>query len=453
MKRLAVHFEKAFGFPLWDLPMDWESVTENLDPETGLVWASRAGLKSRFRTQGEILGIGRKDGGFALSCPEAYAWVGFWGHGVNSSCFQFVRCDATLRICLRVGYGGLHGNVQPAGSKISAYLRAFIAFERKVRDSGDYLVAIETMGVGRYQVERPDGTSVRAWHSFLDDPSFAAGLRIPGGDRRRWPGGPDALLEWGDAAGCRQWFALWNGDPGPGEAVSIGAGPLNAVWLEGDRRGASWHASIESEGDGFVLEDCGSEPGTLVNGDPVTRHRLRSGDVISVGETAFCWVVPVEPDLERQDPVPVASGQERSLEFFCRACGTGISAFCDWVFDQEPHWKLVCESCGEVAMYPADAISGLGCLPGSFSFCGQCSLVMQVGARHCVRCGGRPGRLNLAALSLAASVGEALGLRPEALFDLAAAFLRRRELAGAEVLDGRSPAEEFQAKLAALLNK
>ncbi|HYH27301.1 MAG TPA: DUF3662 and FHA domain-containing protein [Actinomycetota bacterium] len=45
------------------------------------------------------------------------------------------------------------------------------------------------------------------------------------------------------------------------------------------------HAEVRRDGEGFVLVDLGSTNGTLVNDKPVSEHRLRHGDRITIGQT------------------------------------------------------------------------------------------------------------------------------------------------------------------------
>lgn len=47
------------------------------------------------------------------------------------------------------------------------------------------------------------------------------------------------------------------------------------------------HAEVRREGDEWVVVDLSSTNGTLVNGQPVRRHRLASGDRVEVGETTI----------------------------------------------------------------------------------------------------------------------------------------------------------------------
>jgi len=56
------------------------------------------------------------------------------------------------------------------------------------------------------------------------------------------------------------------------------------------------HARIERDGVYRYLEDLDSTNGTYVNDKPITRHRLRSGDLIHVGEMLFRYLAGSELD-------------------------------------------------------------------------------------------------------------------------------------------------------------
>ena len=47
------------------------------------------------------------------------------------------------------------------------------------------------------------------------------------------------------------------------------------------------HSEVRREGDEWVVVDLSSTNGTIVNGQPVRRHRLSTGDRIEVGETTI----------------------------------------------------------------------------------------------------------------------------------------------------------------------
>jgi pSer/pThr/pTyr-binding forkhead associated (FHA) protein len=75
-----------------------------------------------------------------------------------------------------------------------------------------------------------------------------------------------------------------------GKVQLIGRGPAAALRLT-DMDVAPSHCQVVLEGEVPRLSDLGSGAGTLVNGEAITRHVLRGGDVIQIGQTrlAFIW--------------------------------------------------------------------------------------------------------------------------------------------------------------------
>ncbi len=70
----------------------------------------------------------------------------------------------------------------------------------------------------------------------------------------------------------------------------IGRGLGLEISLADDSSVSRRHAQIVSQGDRFTLEDLGSANGTFVNGQRVgTPHRLREGDVVSIGDTTLLF--------------------------------------------------------------------------------------------------------------------------------------------------------------------
>jgi pSer/pThr/pTyr-binding forkhead associated (FHA) protein len=71
------------------------------------------------------------------------------------------------------------------------------------------------------------------------------------------------------------------------------------------------HALIVSAPGGAIIEDVKSTNGTYVNGQRVTRQRLRDGDLLTIGEAQFRFVAetrrkpPVDPN---PPPAPASEG-------------------------------------------------------------------------------------------------------------------------------------------------
>ena len=73
-----------------------------------------------------------------------------------------------------------------------------------------------------------------------------------------------------------------------GERTRIGRATDNHVVLA-DSEVSRYHAEIEREGIHFHLRDLGSKNGVRINGQRVTRQRLRYGDLVEVGGTTFVF--------------------------------------------------------------------------------------------------------------------------------------------------------------------
>jgi hypothetical protein len=72
----------------------------------------------------------------------------------------------------------------------------------------------------------------------------------------------------------------------PGQALSMGRSQTNELVLE-DEAISGQHCRVRHEDEGWVLHDLGSTNGTRVNERRVDRHRLKGGDLISLGETSL----------------------------------------------------------------------------------------------------------------------------------------------------------------------
>lgn len=74
------------------------------------------------------------------------------------------------------------------------------------------------------------------------------------------------------------------------ESIVIGRGADTTTKLK-DPEASRRHCQVQHEGNHVVLTDIGSAAGTLVNNKKITRHVLRSGDVIQAGSSQLRWVV------------------------------------------------------------------------------------------------------------------------------------------------------------------
>lgn len=71
--------------------------------------------------------------------------------------------------------------------------------------------------------------------------------------------------------------------------TSIGNNAKNTIVLFKDKLVGPHHCDIVLEGNRYVLVDCGTPMGTVVNGMPVARHTLRHGDAIAIGNSVLVF--------------------------------------------------------------------------------------------------------------------------------------------------------------------
>ncbi len=71
--------------------------------------------------------------------------------------------------------------------------------------------------------------------------------------------------------------------------TSIGNNNKNTIVLFKDKLVGPHHCDIVLEGGKYVLVDCGTPMGTVVNGNRIGRHVLRQGDAIAVGNSVLVF--------------------------------------------------------------------------------------------------------------------------------------------------------------------
>ncbi len=71
--------------------------------------------------------------------------------------------------------------------------------------------------------------------------------------------------------------------------TSIGNNGKNTIVLFKDKLVGPHHCDIKLEGSKYVLTDCGTPMGTVVNGQRISRHILRRGDAIAIGNSVLVF--------------------------------------------------------------------------------------------------------------------------------------------------------------------
>jgi uncharacterized RDD family membrane protein YckC len=142
--------------------------------------------------------------------------------------------------------------------------------------------------------------------------------------------------------------------------LSIGRDPSNDLVLP-DALVSRRHAVVECRGTQYVIRDCNSSNGSLVNGDRVGEHPLKDGDLLAIGtarllfrdvevEDAAAKVVP-HPSSPRLQ-CPACQADYRRGDQFCRKCGAPVPL--------PPPAHVDCTSCGKSVPLPANFCNSCG---------------------------------------------------------------------------------------------
>jgi uncharacterized RDD family membrane protein YckC len=164
----------------------------------------------------------------------------------------------------------------------------------------------------------------------------------------------------------------------PRTLFSIGRDPSNDVVLA-DAMVSRRHAVVELRGDHYVLRDCNSSNGSLVNGDKVSERDLHDGDLVAIG----CARLLFRDDVESLDGVGKIVQHPSSPRLNCPGCGSDYR-----------RGDQFCRQCG--GRVPA-GVQG--------TVCPTCGAVVALPARFCNACGG----------GLAESAGPSLPPRSESI--------------------------------------
>jgi len=111
-----------------------------------------------------------------------------------------------------------------------------------------------------------------------------------------------------------------------GKRITIGRLGDNDIVLPGDMRVSRHHAVVEDRDGEWILRDLRSRNGSLLNDQPVTEGRLRSGDRIKIGGATFVFSAErdtmstvTDTHIARMTAKPVLSAREKEiLGLLCR---------------------------------------------------------------------------------------------------------------------------------------
>jgi pSer/pThr/pTyr-binding forkhead associated (FHA) protein len=73
------------------------------------------------------------------------------------------------------------------------------------------------------------------------------------------------------------------------DVMTIGSSPRSDIYLFNDSQVARQHATLRAIGDECEIEARDSAAPVLLNNRPIQRSRLRHGDNVTIGRTAFVF--------------------------------------------------------------------------------------------------------------------------------------------------------------------
>jgi pSer/pThr/pTyr-binding forkhead associated (FHA) protein len=98
------------------------------------------------------------------------------------------------------------------------------------------------------------------------------------------------------------------------ESARVGATPDNDVVVRVDGVSRT-HAALTQQPDGYYIEDKGSKNGTWLNGERITRARLRHLDVVTLGRFAEVVFLERDADVPEPPPPPLEESLRAQLEW------------------------------------------------------------------------------------------------------------------------------------------
>jgi len=141
----------------------------------GLLFGSEQAMSRQYLIQEDIEP-------FIQEAPEGYLLVGFWGYGMNSEAFYYSRIDRRARVLFRLPFGNVYHGGRDEAADVRAFLENWSAIEDAVAGDLRRLLAVDSMGSGRYEIEYVNGVT-RQWpradaeyHSFYLHPDFMSAL-------------------------------------------------------------------------------------------------------------------------------------------------------------------------------------------------------------------------------------------------------------------------------------
>jgi len=166
MAAFLARFEKVFGIPV---PPGLAMPLERMQPMgSDLLWGTpecKPWLSFILSEPGPE--------GLDAPIPEGTAFLGFWGHGVNSYAFYLFLRTPSRFLHLRLPYGGVYRDNEEAAATIGTYLTALGVFLESASQDSTLVVAREGMSGGTYHRHGPGTDRVEHAGSLLYGADFS----------------------------------------------------------------------------------------------------------------------------------------------------------------------------------------------------------------------------------------------------------------------------------------
>jgi hypothetical protein len=147
--------ENTFEIPLSKITLPQLNIYEI--PNYSFIGSKKA-LKNRYLAQGSIDDFLKEDNDYFI--------MGFWGHGINSYAFYYIRTDPKSKIFLRLPYGGGYMDNDKEKVRIKNYLTRFFSLEKKLSKITQHTLAIESMGESYFKLRLKNGETFNYELSF-----------------------------------------------------------------------------------------------------------------------------------------------------------------------------------------------------------------------------------------------------------------------------------------------
>ena len=137
----------------FDIPMDMlipkgielYSMYKGEDMDSTYLVGSKEAKKECYLIQADI-------GAFIKKAPKGYFTLGHYGYGACSYALYYCRVDSWSKIFFRLGYGNFYADNDRDAKDIHEFLIKYFEFENMIRGKVSSLIAIDSMGLGYYQV-------------------------------------------------------------------------------------------------------------------------------------------------------------------------------------------------------------------------------------------------------------------------------------------------------------